>query len=159
MGITMTVYDIRAKGGPFFFDQNEFLFENMLGAIAFVGLVAAAIALRRRTDWHRRLMYCSMAMVLGPGVGRLLPSPLLIPWAYWIVQFFVPMLFPLIGVWFDLRTSGRVHRAWLVGIGVAFATMLVGDVIAYSPAGIAVTKQLVAGTPGADRAMKAFLPS
>ena len=29
--------------------------------------------MRRRTDWHRRLMFCGMAILTGPGLGRLLP--------------------------------------------------------------------------------------
>jgi len=79
MGIGLTVYDLRRNGGPFFFDANEFLFGNPFGILAFAILATAAIVNRRRTDWHRRLMYCAMAYITGPGFGRLLPMPLLIP--------------------------------------------------------------------------------
>jgi len=61
MGMTIMVVVLRRNGGPFFFDQNEFLFSNLLGLLLFGGLVATAIVKRRQTDWHRRLMLVGMA--------------------------------------------------------------------------------------------------
>lgn len=156
LGITMTIVSAR-KGAPFFFDVNGFLFGNAMSTLAFAGLVAAAITLRRRTDWHRRLMFCGMAILTGPGLGRLLPMPLFIPWA-WSVVFAVSLLFPLIGMLADLRRTGRVHPAWLWGVGVMLAVHVGGDLLANSPLGLSVTSAVVEGTPGADRPFTAHLP-
>jgi hypothetical protein len=158
MGTALTVYTLRSKGGAPFFDENEFLFGAPLAALAFAGLALSGLAMRARSDWHRRLMCCSMIAILGPGVGRLLPSPFLIPWAWWISNMAVPMIFPVIGMIADRRRIGRVHQAWFWGIGVLVGSQLIADAIAYSPVGISITKSVVAGTPGAERTMEAHFP-
>jgi hypothetical protein len=158
MGLLMTRHSLQAGGGPPFFDQNEFMFGNWLGILAFAATALAGIAMRGRKDWHRRLMFCAMASITGPGFGRLLPMPFLIPWGWWIVSVAVPLIFPLIGMIADRRRSGRVHPAWLWGIGALVGSQLLADAIAYSPFGISFTQSVVAGTPGAARTMKAHFP-
>ncbi len=156
LGITMTIVSAR-KGGRFFFDVNEFLFGNMLQLAAFASLVTAAIRLRRRTDWHRRLMYCSMAVLTGPGIGRMLPMPLFIPFAWWVV-ISMTLIFPMIGMAADKRRKGRVHPAWFWGVGAVLGALLLGDLIAYSSFGLEATRAIVDGTPGANRPLQAYLP-
>lgn len=158
LGLAVTLHSVRSHGGPPFFDLNEFLIGNPASILCFAGLVAAAISLRRRTDWHRRLMFCAMAGLTGPGFGRILPTPLLIPWAWWIVALAVPLTFPLIGMIYDRRHSGRVHRAWFWGVGAMIAMHVIGEAIAWSPAGYALTEWAVAGTPGAERDWRAHFP-
>lgn len=157
-GTAMTVTSLRRTGSPFFFDKNEFLFGNTLVLYGFVALAAAAILMRRRTDWHRRLMLCAVASLTGPGFGRLLPMPFLIPWAWWSAAFFGPVLFVLAGMFYDLRMRGRVHPAYFWGFGTLLGLLLLADLIAYSPLGYMVTEWAVAGSPGAERPMAAFLP-
>lgn len=158
LAMALVIHVIRERGGPFFFDQNEFLFGNGVGMLAFVGLASSAIVLRRQTQWHRRLMLCAMAVLTGPGFGRLLPLPLMIPWAWWASAFAFPVLFPLAGVIADWRRDRRIHPAWWWGIGAMAAAMLLADLIAYSPQGIAMTQALTEGAPGAARPMQAYLP-
>ena len=157
LGTLMTVRSLQTIGAPPFFDQNEFLFGNPIGILAFAGLAGWGIALRRRTDWHRRLLFCAMAVLTGPGFGRLLPMPLLIPWAWWVANL-IPLAFPLIGMLADRRRTGSIHPAWFAGVGVALAALLLGDALAYSAAGRDLTAQVVAGTPGAQRQPTAFFP-
>lgn len=156
LGLTMTIVSAR-RGGPFFFDVNEFIFGNAMQLLGFGTLTATAFAMRRRPDWHRRLMYCGMSILTGPGIGRLMPTPLFIPWAWWTVVL-ATLLFPVIGIAADLRRTGRAHPAWFWGMGMVVAALLAGDLIAYSSVGIEGTRSIVAGTPGADRPMHAFLP-
>lgn len=158
LGPTITVHTMRANGGPFFFDKNEFLIGNSLGVLAFAGMVFWAIALRRRTDWHRRLMLCAMAMITGPGFGRLLPMPFLIPWAWWIAGVLFPMVFIIAGIIADRRRIGRVHPAYFYGLAALIGTQVVADVIAYSPVGYAITNAVTQGSPGAARSMRAHFP-
>jgi hypothetical protein len=157
LGLTMTIVSAR-RGAPFFFDVNEFIFGNSAQLLIFAGLAGTAFAMRRRPDWHRRLMYCGMAILTGPGIGRLSPAPLLIPWAWWVVVL-ATLIFPLIGVAADLRRTGKAHPAWFWGMGAVVAALLIGDLIAYSSFGIEAIQSIVAGTPGANRPMHAFLPS
>jgi hypothetical protein len=157
MGLTISVVSLRRTGGPFFFDQNEFLFSNTLLLLLFAVFAFAALRARRYSGWHRRLMLMAMTVLTGPGIGRLLPMPLLIPNA-WLIGQAVTLIFPIIGMIHDWRTQGRVHRAYMWGIGAIIVVQAVASLLAYSPWGIGVTAQVLAGTPGAARPMQAFLP-
>lgn len=158
LGLAIMLTTIRSHGGPPFFALNEFLIGNVFQLLCFAGLVAAAISLRRRTDWHRRLMLSGMAVLTGPGFGRLLPTPLFIPWSWTMVAVVFPLIFPLIGIIYDWRRTGRIHHAWLWGIGAIVATHVASELIAYSPPGRAFTEAVVAGTPGATRDWRAHFP-
>lgn len=157
MGFTIMIVTMRRNGGPFFFDQNEFLASNLLQLLVFGGLGYASLRARRHSGWHRRLMFCAMTVLTGPGLGRLLPLPLVIPNA-WRILVAVILIFPLMGMVADWRRSGKVHPAWIWGVGAIVITQVVADLVAYSPLGISLTEQLIAGTPGAERPMEAFLP-
>lgn len=158
MGILITRHSLQTLGGPPFFDQNQFVISNPLQLLGFAGLVAWAVTVRRNTGWHRRLMFCSMAILCGPGFGRLLPMPLFIPYAWYIAIFLPLILFVGAGMLADKRRYGRVHPAWWWGIAVTVALQIVADLIAYSPLGYSITEQVIAGTPGAERSMAAFFP-
>jgi hypothetical protein len=123
----------------------------------FGGLTAAAVLMRRRTEWHRRLHFCGMTILIAPAFGRLLPMPLLQPWA-WEAAFAVALLFPLTGAWLDVRRSGRVHPAWGWGIATILASFVLTQAITYSPVGTAIYGSVTAGYPGAAVDPLAFPP-
>ncbi|WP_245844186.1 hypothetical protein [Sphingomonas spermidinifaciens] len=131
---------------------------NPLGVLTFAGLTAAGIAARRRTAWHRRLHYCAMAVLIGPAFGRLLPMPLLIPYAGEVV-FAALMLFPLAGCIADLRRAGRVHPAFVAAIGVMLTMQVAINLVTFSPAGAAIYRAVTAGSPGGTVDPYAFAPS
>lgn len=148
LGTAITVVNVRRGAAPFIFRPQHFLIFNPLTVLFFAGLTAAAIAMRRRTDWHRRLHFCGMALLLGPGFGRLLPMPLLIPYAFQ-ATFVALMLFPLAGIAADLRRSGRVHPAWWTGVGVMLFFFALSEVVPQSAIGSALYAWVTAGSPGA----------
>lgn len=156
-GFFVTAMMVRNGNAPFFFQPLQFLIFDPVTITGFAGLTIAAILLRRRTEWHRRLHFCGMALLLAPAFGRLLPLPLMQPWA-WEATFAVCLLFPLAGVWADVRRSGRVHPAWHWGIGATVATFVVTQALTYSPAGLAIYEAVTAGTPGANVAPLEFPP-
>jgi hypothetical protein len=96
-----------------------------------------------------------MSLLLGPAFGRLLPMPLLIPWA-WEVTLAVCAVFPLAGMAFDVRRTGRAHPAWLAGLAVMAGVLVVTEAVTYSPAGDALYRAVTAGTPGAATPPLAF---
>ncbi len=155
VGIMVTLAKVRAGNVPFFFRPLEFLVFDPLSILLFLGLTIAAIAMRRQTDWHRRLHFCAMTLLLGPGIGRLLPLPLLIPWAFMAV-FMVSMLFPIAGMIADRRRSGRVHPAWGWGVAVLIASPVLTTVIMNSAVGDALYRSVTAETPGAAIAPLVF---
>lgn len=156
-GTAVMVHSAQTRGGPFFFAINEFVISNAMGLYCFGGLAFMALRVRRHQGWHRRLMLVAMSILTGPGLGRLLPAPLMIPYA-WPISIALTWIFPLIGMIADWRREGRVHPAWWWGMGINVGVFVVSMLVAYSPAGYAFTEWLVAGTPGAERPMAPFLP-
>lgn len=155
LGTAVTVGMVQRGAIPFFFYPLNFLIFDPMTVLTFAGLTWAAIAMRRRTDWHRRLHYCGTAMLMAPAISRLLPSPLLMPYAYEAA--FVPVLiFPAIGIVADLRRGRRVHPAWWCGGAVMACSLIATELLTFSPAGTAVYRAVTAGTPGAAVAPLAF---
>jgi len=155
LGCMVALAIVRDGRVPFFFRPLHFLVFDQLTLLGFAGLTTAAIILRRRTDWHRRLHFCAMTLLLGPAVGRLLPMPFLKPWAFETV-FVVTLLFPAAGVLADLRRGGRVHPAWGWGIAALMATLAAIEGVTYGPPGAGLYAAVTAGTPGAALPPLAF---
>jgi len=157
LGTFATVLMVRRGAVPFFFEPLYFLLMNPLSILVFAGLVTSAILLRRNTQWHRRLMFCGMAILTGPGFGRLLPMPLFTPWAGWVV-FAAVMLFPVAGIIRDLRSSGTVHPAWWWGVAAILGIQLGAEALASSPVGPVLYQAVTQGSPGATIAPRAYPP-
>lgn len=157
LGTAVTIRLVRIGHAPFFFTPVQFLILDPMLILTFAGLTAAAIVNRRRTEWHRRLHYSGMALLLGPALGRLLPMPLLIPYAY-EVDFLATLIFPVIGIVADLRRTGRVHPAFWWGLGAIVASTALVDVITYSPVGATLYRVTTAGSPGAQVPGYAYPP-
>ena len=155
LGWLVTVSMVQRGQVPFFFRPLQFLVFDPMTLFAFAGLTAAAVVLRGQTDWHRRLHFCAMACLLGPGFGRLLPSPLLAPFA-WEATMAACLLFPIAGVIADLRRDGRAHPAWGWGLATMIGAVVLTEAITYSPIGDGLYRAVTAGTPGAAVAPRAF---
>lgn len=156
-GVMIIIVAVRSTGGPFFFAQNEFLISNLAGLLVFGGLALWALRVQRYAGWHRRLMLVAMSALTGPGLGRLLPMPLLIPYA-WPIAVSASFIFGAVAILVDWRSNGRVHPAYWWGMGINVGAFLASMVLAYSPLGYAITAAVIAGTPGAERPMGPFLP-
>jgi hypothetical protein len=145
----LIVIDVAQRGlTPFFFRPQHFLIANPLTAVVFAALAWAAIRMRKSTDWHMRLHIGAMVAIIGPGFGRLLPMPLLIPYAFEIAGL-VSMLFILAGMIRDWRKMGKVHAAWWWGLIANLAVIPVSSMIANSPMGDAIYASVTKGHPGA----------
>ncbi len=156
LGAAVTIDIVRRGQVPFFFRPQHFLVFDPLTVLSFAAVTLAAITLRRRTDWHRRLHLCGTAMLIAPAFGRLLPLPLLAPLAF-EAAFAATLVFPLAGVIADMR-RGAVHPAWLWGIAAIAATLLLIEAITYSPVGDALYRTVTAGSPGAATPPLGFPP-
>jgi hypothetical protein len=156
-GFVVTIAMVRGGTVPFFFRPLQFLVFDPIAILTFGSLTAAAITLRRRTEWHRRLHFCGMAMLLGPAFGRLLPMPLLQPWS-WEAVFLVSLLFPIAGALLDIRRSGHVHAAWKWGIGAMLLSLVLTQVLTYGPLGTPIYDAVTDGSPGEKLDPLAFPP-
>lgn len=158
MGVVTTVEGVRHDRVPFFFQPLYFLVMDPMTVLTFAGLAGAAIVMRRRTQWHRRLMLCGMAVLTATGFGRLLPMPLLIPWAG-PAALGTTLIFPLAGMVRDLRRAGRVHPAWFWGVGALIGGQLLVSAIIHSPLGPPLYRFATVGSPGASIAPMAYPPA
>jgi hypothetical protein len=158
LGIYTTVTMVRNGAAPFFFLPAYFLVMNTFAILCFGGLVAAAILLRKRTEWHRRLLFCAMATLTGPAFGRLLPMPLMIPYAEWGV-FAAVLVWPMIAITADLRRRGHVHPAlWWGTLTIVFVQVAM-TLVAHSALGVTLYAVATSGYPGAEVAPLEFPPS
>jgi len=122
LGSFTTVMSLALHRFPPFFSPPFFLSLALLGVLTFGALVIAAIAKRRDTETHRRLMAGSVIVILEPAFGRLLPAPLiggeLTEWIVMAIQ----LGFVAVIARHDKRTLGRVHPATItigaVAVGV-----------------------------------------
>jgi hypothetical protein len=148
---------VRRGTVPFFFRPLQFLVFDPVTVLTFAGLTTSAILLRRRTEWHRRLHFCGMSMLLTPAFGRLLPMPLLQPWS-WESAFAAALPFPIIGALADIRRTGRIHPAWSCGLAAMMAAFLLTEAVTYSPLGARLYTVVTSGSPGASVRPLAFAP-
>lgn len=70
-GFVVTVAIVRNGLVPFFFQPLQFLIFDPVTVLAFAGLTVAAIMLRRRTEWHRRLHFLRHVAVARAGLRTL----------------------------------------------------------------------------------------
>lgn len=116
---------------PPFFTPAYFLALVHVGVLAFAATVLWAVAERKRTDWHRRLIAGSTLVILEPALGRLLPMPLLGVWGEWLA---LACQLGALGflVAHDRRTLARVHPATLACGAILIATHVAIEALAVS---------------------------
>lgn len=148
---------LRDGTAPFFFRPQEFLIANPLSMLSFVAFTIAAITMRKRTDWHARLHVCGMTMIMGPGFGRLLPMPLLTPYAFEAAGG-VATVFLIAGMVRDKRKFGRVHPAWWLGMAAMAALIVLPKLVAPTAFGDRLYAAVTAGSPGAAIPGMEFAP-
>lgn len=115
---------------------------TQLGMVAqFAVLVALAIAFRRRSEVHKRLMVLATISILPPAVARLHLENygLTIPFA----STFVAYLLIVVAVSCDLATTRRVHPAYLWGGVAIFAWMFLRYAIGRTEAWQAMGQWLI----------------
>lgn len=140
----VSVWNVQSGRVPFFFIPQHFLIANPLTVLSFLAMTVAAIRLRKRTDWHRRLHIGATCAIMGPAFGRLLPAPLLMPWVFQIASA-CGVIFVLIGMIADRRRQGRIHPAWWWGVAAVFGPLILAEAIAYTPVGGAIYAWVTAG--------------
>ena len=157
-GFFVTLVMVRNGVVPFFFRPLNFLIFDPAAILTFAGLTTAAVAMRRQTDWHRRLHFAGMTLLLGPAFGRLMPMPFLPPFA-WEATFLACLIVFGIIIALDSRRRGSIHPAWKWGLGAWLGMFVVTEALTYSPVGLAIYDVAVAGSPGASVDPLAFPPA
>ncbi|MEL1249345.1 hypothetical protein [Aurantiacibacter gilvus] len=78
--------------------------------LTFVGLIGWAVAMRRNTQWHRRLMFGATLMVAAAGFNRLLGA---LPYSE-VLSIASQLAFVAAIAWHDRRALGHIHKATIV---------------------------------------------
>lgn len=144
LAVATTIYAETAHLVPSFFPKSIFLFMNVLGVVFFGGVTAAAIRLRNRPDWHKRLMLSATMLITTPGLGRLLPMDSFGAAAP-LILFLTAFGFLAVGMVYDLTTRRRVHPAYWWGAGAYVAFIVATPAIAFSPIGQGAVAALTKG--------------
>jgi hypothetical protein len=117
----------------------------MYNMVLFVGFYATAIAQRKRSDVHKRMIVLASASVLPAAIFRVIVGLGDYYWLAtpgWVVPaaFFLPAVFIVIGMAHDRVANGSVHRAYLVGLPVLLVVHGLGIGVAGTAAGDAVSR-------------------
>ena len=128
---------------PPFFTPAYFLALVHVGVLSLAAMVAWAILMRRRTDWHRRLIVGSTVLIMEPALGRLLPMPLLGAWGEWLA---LACQLGALGflVAHDRRTLSRIHPATLASGAAVIAAHVLVETLALFPPMIALAASIAA---------------
>ncbi|MDO7836060.1 hypothetical protein Q4610_13490 [Sphingobium sp. HBC34] len=119
-GVATSILAVEMGRVPPFFTPGIFLLLGPLDMLTFALLAGAGVALRRRGDWHKRLMLCGTIALIEPAFGRLLPMPLLGAWAGACATL-MQLFYIGIAACADRRANGVMHGAY----GWAAAAMVV----------------------------------
>lgn len=129
---------------PPFFEPPFFLALTQVGAVFFGSMVAAAIMLRRNTEWHRRLMLSATVLVLEPAFGRTLPMPLLGAEPGEAIACILQVGILGIAMLHDRKHRGAVHPALWWGAGAVITGHVLVSLLSRFPPVIALAAQIAA---------------
>lgn len=130
---------------PPFFTNAYFLALTHVEVVVFAAVIGTAIALRRQTQWHRRLMLGATVVLMEPGFGRLLPMPLLGPTAGPLAETALQLGVIALVARHDRKTIGRTHPATLWCAAIIAGSHLLISALAAFPPFIALADRLAAG--------------
>ena len=144
LGVSAILFALWNNTLPPFYPPGLFIVRGIVGLALFGGLLAAAIRLRRRIEWHKRLMLCAAITVVIPGLERALPLPLFgTAWPF--VADGVIDLIALAGPTMDLVVHRRIHSAYVWGAGAIVSGQAIVDLMAPSPVAVLLLRAVGAG--------------
>jgi len=142
VGLVLTPMTLAAGRSPPFFTPPYFLALDWTNIVVFGGLTYAAIANRKRTDWHRRLMLCATICLIAPAWGRLIVlsgQPITAARNVGVL-----LLYVILAMLADWRIRGRVHPAYAWGFGALVAFAAGTELLARFPPFVALADRIAA---------------
>jgi hypothetical protein len=116
LGVQMR--DALAAAKPsFWLFAGPAIFSTML---LFAVFYTAAVLMRRKTAWHKRLIVVASSAGMGAATFRVLT--VIFGDKEWIAPagIVATNLFIVLGIVIDVVRERRVHRAWLIGLPICF---------------------------------------
>lgn len=115
VGLAVSFYSpvMHMRNGTWDLDAAAAFLLLPLGDMAlFGGLFGAAVRYRRQPEIHKRLMLLATIAIVFAGVFRRIPADR--PWTF-LAVWLAPLAAAMV---YDWRTRGRVHRVYLIGLGI-----------------------------------------
>jgi len=118
---------------PMGMNSQQFVLVPLVAITFFAVLVAAAVAMRKRADYHKRLMTLAMIAVLGPPIARII-------FVTGTGQYFAPIQIavPALAIAWCLVSDWRKHRivhpVYSIGGAILLISMPARMLIARTPA-------------------------
>lgn len=133
LAFATNILAVKRGATPPFFSPAQMMAADGVDILLFAALYAAAVVLRHRPDWHKRLLLCASTLLTWPAFGRLaalsgVDMPMIIPVASACLVVAV-----LAGPAFDWIRTRRVHPAYLWGVGLILATLPAHAILAATP--------------------------
>jgi len=125
-------------------DPLQFLSVPMGTTTMFTGFLIAALALRRKREWHKRLMLLATFALLVPAAGRvdtMIMTPFGLPRT--ILANVLTGAFVLWACANDWRKFGRVHSAYLIGGALLMISVPLRRWIGFTDWWIPIAKWLI----------------
>lgn len=119
-GTLAAIAAARRGAGPTRADPLGFLAIPLTDMLLFGGFVSAALLKRRDKDAHKRLMLLAYVSLLAAAFARVPAVASLAPPA----PLFASLLPLILAMAYDRLTRGRVHRAYLWGLGAFVLSLL-----------------------------------
>lgn len=116
IGVRMA--DVLEHGDPFWSVAGPGVFATLL---LFVGFYTAAVRMRRRLDWHKRLMIIAACGGMGAAAFRVCMVLFGPGSALWL-GLMASNLFIVAGIAHDWQRDKRVHPAWWIGLTTCVVT-------------------------------------
>src|SRR5689334_6238025 len=121
VGTLTALHQAERGSGPPSLPPLTWLAVPLFDILVFAALVGTALAVRRKPQIHKRLMFVTMVALMSPAIGRM-PTPSFLN--DYIVTFVLPDLGLLALAAWDLRSAGRVHRVTVLAGGFLVASQL-----------------------------------
>jgi hypothetical protein len=141
MGIMVLAANTATGRTPPFFSAEYMIALDMCTVLGFLALTWGGIAMRTRSDWHKRLMLGGTIVLIGPGLGRFVPDSMLGETTSYLI-FPGHLLFFLVAIAYDLRTRRQIHPAYVLGLLVLIVVTLLPNMIMNAPPLVALVSAL-----------------
>lgn len=141
LAFVVTAWDVSTGRVPPFFTPNYFLMMDWLNMVVFAGLTWAAIYLRGRPDWHKRLMLGAMINLISVAWGRLILPIVIDQRGVWLIMLALLAYFGVVML-HDRRTLGMVHPATWWGAGTLVGWVALSFATANLPPVLTLTAKL-----------------
>jgi hypothetical protein len=131
----------------------SFLSVQFTDMLAFTGLTAAAILLRKSPAAHKRLILLGTLYITDAGYARWLTDDLLrllggiSYWHFWVALYFGPDVLVILAGLYDLMTRRRLNPAYVAGAVWIFAVQMLAISLYFSAAWGGLARRIIAAWP------------